>query len=293
VRHIHGHFLHRPGLIAGLLADLLGVSFSLSAHGRDVFVPEYRAAGLCRGAQFVSVCSEHARACLVSRLPEGFATPVHYCPHGVAIGRSPSPRTRQSGAPLRLVSVCRLVRKKGVDVILRALARLQTDGLPCRYSIIGEGPEAGGLAALSRDLGLRNVEFRGRRAPEEVRSELLAADAFVLGCRTSADGDRDGIPNVVLEAMEAMLPVIVTDAGGVSEVVRHRQTGWLVPSESPPAIAEAILELASNENLRLAVALRGRREVELRFDLWRNVERLARLFSENAGGGTLAMGPMP
>jgi glycosyltransferase involved in cell wall biosynthesis len=117
-----------------------------------------------------------------------------------------------------------------------------------------------------------------------VRSDLRAADALVLGCRTAADGDRDGIPNVVLEAMEAMLRVVATDAGGVSVVVRHRQTGWLVPAEDAAAVAAALRELASDDDLRLELALRARREVEERFDLGRNGARLARLFANSVAG---------
>lgn len=271
---IHAHFLGRPAAVACLLTERLGVPLSISAHARDVFVPAVRLARVCSRARFVAACSEQARASLMGRLPAAVADRIAHFPHDVACAADLPDRETREAAPLRLLSVCRLVPKKGVDVVLRALALLK---LHHRYRVVGEGLELPSLRALVRELGLKeSVEFVGPVAPDRIPAELARADVFVLGNRTAPDGDRDGIPNAMLEAMAAGVPVVVGDAGGVSEVVRHRHTGWLLPPDRPEALAEALLEIAAEPALRRTVAANAHAEVLRRFAGYRNSERLCR-----------------
>jgi len=287
--HIHAHFIHAPALVTKLLARALGTSHSISAHARDVFVPDYRAGALCDGASFIVVCSESAREALVSRLPEAVTHRVQVCYHGVDLTSFEFPHRRNAGeetsdvvstgregpgVTLCLVSVCRLVPKKGLDVVLRTLAILKGRGVRFVYRIAGAGPEVSALRILSRRLGLDEVEFLGTCDAGQVRALLAWADAFVLGCRVTHDGDRDGIPNVILEAMAAGVPVVASDAGGVREVVRHHDTGWLLPADDPQAMADALHELMSDPALCDRVVARARAEVEKRFDRKRNIAGL-------------------
>jgi len=184
--------------------------------------------------------------------------------HYVDCGPTVTERATRDGAPLRLLSVCRLVPKKGIDVILRALALLGPE-VPCRYRIVGGGPERAQLYGLARELGLPGVEFVGPLPPDIIPTELAQADVFVLGLRTARDGDRDGVPNAVLEAMAAGVPVVVSDAGAVSEVVRHGSTGWLLPPDQPRAFAEALREVASDHAMRRRVAEGAHLEIRRRF----------------------------
>ena len=279
---LHAHFLAMPAAAACLLSQRLNVPLSISAHARDIFVPQVNLTKVCSRARFVSTCSEHARTSLMEQLPPLLAERVEHFPHDVECGLTVRNRELVNGVPLRILSVCRLVPKKGIDVILRALALLRSES-PCRYRyrIVGGGPELPRLMALACDLNLENVEFVGPVPPDVVQRELAQADVFVLGARRMPDGDRDGIPNAMLEAMAMGIPVIVSDAGGVSEVIRHRITGWLLPPNNPDAFADALREVASDHRVRRRVASSARAEVRRRFS--RNGRLLAlRLISEMA-----------
>ncbi|HKR13396.1 MAG TPA: glycosyltransferase family 4 protein [Pyrinomonadaceae bacterium] len=263
---LHAHFLGMPAAAACLLSQRLNVPLSISAHARDIFVPQVDLAKLCSRARFVSTCSEHARTSLIEQLPSQLAKRVVHFSHDVECGPTVKNQEQVNGFPLRLLSVCRLVPKKGVDVILKALALLRSES-ECRYRyrIVGGGPELSRLKALASDLNLEDVEFVGPVSPDVVQRELAHADVFVLGARRMPDGDRDGIPNAMLEAMAAGIPVIVSDAGGVSEVIRHRSTGWLLPPNNPEAFADALREVALDHRVRRRVAASARAEVRRRF----------------------------
>jgi glycosyltransferase involved in cell wall biosynthesis len=275
---LHAHFLGMPAVVGCLLGDALGVPLSLSAHAHDVFVPAIRFDAVCARARFIAACSRHAHATLAASLPPAIAARIVDLPHGVACEPAMPDRARRSGGALRLLSVCRLVPKKGIDVVLRALPQVGGD-VPYRYRIVGDGPELPRLRAMARAAGLDAVEFVGAKPPSDVAAELAAADLFVLGARTAPDGDRDGIPNALLEAMAAGVPVVASDAGGVAEVVEHRVTGWMTPSDDPRAFAAAIREAALDEALRRAIARRAHAEVRQRFSVDVNADALWRRLS--------------
>ena len=279
---LHAHFLAMPAAAACLLSKRLNIPLSIAAHARDVFVPQVRLTKVCSCARFVSACSKHARTSLIEQLPPMLAERVVQFPHDVERGFMVKSRELVNGAPFRILSVCRLVPKKGIDVILRALALLRSESpYRYRYRIVGGGPELRRLMALASELKLEDVEFVGAVPPDLVRRELARADVFVLGARRMPDGDRDGIPNAMLEAMAVGIPVIVSDAGGVSEVIRHRSTGWLLPPNNPEAFADALREVASDHDVRRRVASSARVEVRRRFS--RNGRLLAlKLISEMA-----------
>lgn len=249
---LHAHFLGLPAAVAALMARRLGIPLTLSAHARDIFVPTSRLDRICAEARWITACSEHARASLLGRLPPDRAGRVLHVPHDVACGPPAARAAAPQDGPLRLLSVSRLVPKKGLDVVLQALALLHD--VPYRYRIAGAGPEQRRLRDLARELGLERVEFLGALEPAAVAEELARADLFVLGTRTAPDGDRDGIPNSMLEAIATGVPVVVTDGGAVAEVVRHRRSGWLTPPNDPRALAGALREAATDPELRREVA---------------------------------------
>jgi glycosyltransferase involved in cell wall biosynthesis len=154
-----------------------------------------------------------------------------------------------------------------------------------QYRVVGDGPEYSRLRELADRLGLRGVEFARALPPERVQSELAEADVFVAGARTAEDGDRDGIPNSILEAMAAGVPVVANDAGSISEVIRHRRTGWLVPGRAK-ALADALLDAALHPSLRHSIAKAAHHFVYARFSPDRNPSGLAvRLHHELAALG--------
>lgn len=261
---VHAEFLGLPAAVGRLLAARLSVPFSISAHARDIFVPAMRLDRLCSTARFVAVCSSHARASLIGRLPPQLAEKVLYCPHVVAC---PPLRGRRPEGPARpplFLCVARLVPKKGIDTVLQALALVRRR-MHFRFRVVGGGPESDRLQQLARQLSLDCVEFTGPEAPSDVAAHLAQADLFVLGTRTAADGDRDGIPNALLEAMAAGVPVVATDGGAVSEIIRHRWTGWLSPPDDRMALADCICEAASMPELRNEITERAWFQVRRRF----------------------------
>ena len=279
---VHSHFLGMPAAVACLLSERLQVPFSVSAHARDVFVPMVQVAKVCAQARFVTVCSQHAQTALIDQLPAGLENAIVHIPHDVECAPN-LPKLREPAGPeFRLLSVCRLVPKKGLDTVLHALALLQSESPDrYRYRILGGGPERTRLMELAHSLKLNRVEFVGPVSPVTVQKELVEADAFVLGTRTAPDGDRDGIPNAILEAMAAGSPVVVSDAGGISEVIQHHETGWLVPANDPVSFAQALREVASDDLLRRRIIRNAHAAIWKRVSGNRNSTALAlRLASE-------------
>ncbi|HST65458.1 MAG TPA: glycosyltransferase family 4 protein [Mycobacteriales bacterium] len=183
------------------------------------------------------------------------------------------------GAPLRVVAVGRLVPKKGFDVLVQAIADLHRRGVDLELVIAGEdGPDAAKVRGLVAELCPELVRFTGPLSQCELLSLYRGADVFALACRVDGDGDRDGIPNVMVEAMAAGLPVVSTAVSGIPELVRHGENGLLVPPEDPAALASALLKLAADVPLRERLAAAGRSTVAERFDGDVLARRMAGLF---------------
>jgi len=279
---LHAHFVHLPALVASLVAEWLRVPFSISAHARDIFVPEVDLSRLCRDARFVAVCSECGQRALAAQLPESTRAKIVLCRHGLDLSAYAyrPPRSLPAGAEVKIVSICRLVPKKGVDAVLRALVVARRSGLRFSYEVVGDGPLRHDLTCLAEASGLREVSFTGPVPPAESLQKLSQADLLVLGCRVASDGDRDGVPNVVLEAMACGVPVLASDAGGVAEVIRADDTGLLVPPDDAESMAAAMLRLFEVPDLRRSLAERARRMVEEQFALDRTVAPLVDLLRQ-------------
>ena len=178
------------------------------------------------------------------------------------------------------MSVGRLVEKKGFTDLLAALGLLRTRGVRFRCVIYGEGPLRDALEHQRRALGLEDVvELAGQRRQDEVAAELTRAQVFALTPCVTADGDRDGVPNVLAEAMASGLAVVATPVGGIEDLVRHGDNGLLAPPHDAAAIADAIGELLADTALRERLGAAARRTVEADFDLDTAASRLTDLFA--------------
>ena len=198
---------------------------------------------------------------------------------GIDLGRWPF-RERRPEAPgsLRMVSVGRLVEKKGIAQVLRALRLLSDRGVRAEYRVFGDGPLREPLATLSAELGLSaRVSFEGRRGQEGVREGLERADVLVAASVTAADGDEEGIPNVLKEAMASGMPVVATRHAGIPELVEDGVSGWLVPERDEAALADALARLAAEPERWPAMGRAGRAMVERDYDIHRLNDRLATL----------------
>jgi glycosyltransferase involved in cell wall biosynthesis len=256
---VHAYFAHTPAAVASDLASALQVPFGFSVHARDARKaarPELHERA--RRAACVVACNGD-----VAREFDGSGAHVTLVPHGVDLQRF-APRPRATADEFRMLAVGRLVEKKGFHLLVDAAARLT---LRWRLRIVGDGPERGRLAARVRDAGIGDrVTFCGTATHDTLPLEYLGADAVVVPSIRDASGDRDGLPNVVLEAMASGTPVVATDAGAIASVVRDADNGLLVQAGDAAALRRALTALAADADLRRRLAARGRATVERDFD---------------------------
>ena len=245
------HFAHRPATVGRFAALLAGVPYGLSAHAKDIWLtppPELRRK--VRDAEVVLTCTSEGRRYL-AELAAG-ETPVVLAYHGVeTAGRRRQPADPEQ--PPVILSVGRLVEKKGHETLVQAAALLRDRGCAFRLRIVGEGVEWARLQRLVHELGLDDrVTFTGPLSEAEVEQEYERAQVFALACRELENGDRDGIPNVVLEAMAHGLPIVSTTSPGILEAVAHEQSALLAGPADATDFAGQL------ERVLLETDLRGR-----------------------------------
>ena len=261
---LYVHFAHKPGTIGRFAARLAGVPYALSCHAKDIWsTPPDELRRKLRDAEIVLTCTRAGRDELQRHAAE--ATPVLLAYHGVDV-ESTAPRRPVDGPP-RILTVGRLVEKKGHDTLIRAAGLLRDRGVEFVLRIAGDGVEWPRLQRLVHELDLAgHVLFLGPLSPSELRPEWGSATVFALGCRQLANGDRDGLPNVLMEAMVQGLPVVAASQPGVAEAVVHGHTGLLVESNSPAALANALEQVLGDPALAVRFGEAGRSVVRERFD---------------------------
>lgn len=273
------HFAHKPATIGRFASLLSGVPYALSAHAKDIWLtPEAELARKVQDASVVLTCTEHAHTQLAG-LAAG-RTPVHLIHHGVELGdRTRS--TRPAGATPRVLAVGRLVEKKGHETLLLAVRLLCDRGLEFSVRIVGEGPEWPRLQRLVHELRLGDrVVFLGPLSETEVRTEYENADLFALPCRRLPNGDQDGLPNVILEAMAHGLPVVSTRLDGIAEAIVDGDSGLLADQDDPAAFAEHLGHLIEAVELREAIGEAGRSRVAKHFERSANLPRVIEALAE-------------
>lgn len=279
VKHLHAHFLHSPSELAFYASRLAGISFSISAHAKDIYTSSAQEISERVGAsRFLVTCTDFNRAAIqaITRAPAG---KVNLAYHGV----DPSlfAPGGQAGAQ-RLFTVARLVDKKGHEDILRALAILRERGLNPAYDIYGAGEEEEKLKRLAVGLGLP-ARFHGVVAQDKVIEAGRAGGIFVLGSRRAPGGDQDGIPNSLAEAMSAGLPVVATKISGIPELV-DESCGLLVGERDPEGLATALEKILRDPELARRLGAAGREKVKRVFDAQTCVQTCAELLRPFAEG---------
>lgn len=260
VSAVHGYFAHRPAEVAAAAARLLGVPYSFSAHALDVRkVPADALAARASQAAVVVACNHD-----VARSLEDAGSRPRLLPHGVDLSRF-HPQAPPSGGELLVLAVGRFVEKKGFVHAIRALA---LTGRPVRLRLVGDGPLREALEEAAMTAGVTDrVTFAGRRTHGSLAAEYAAADVVVVPSVVDRDGDRDGLPNVVLEAMASGRPVVASDVAAIASAVAHGATGVLVPPGDPAAIAWALDELHDDAAARHGMGAAARAVAEERYDL--------------------------
>jgi len=278
VTHLHAHFAHSPAAVAYMAWLAGGPPYSFTAHAKDLYTTLPRNLRIrARAARFVVTCTAFNRAHLEKLLEPGAHPPVHVLYHGTDLTRF-HPAGRKP-VPGRILSVGRLVDKKGYPYLLEALAILQTRNIGFRCDIYGGGPLRASLDQRIDTLGLhQRVRLHGSRLQAEIIEAYRSAAVFALAPVVTDDGDRDGIPNVLVEAMASQVPVVSTRISGIPELIASGSEGMLVEPREPGALADA-LQAALQDGTRVtAMAAAGRTKVEQQFDLVANTARLRSLF---------------
>ena len=265
-RHVHAAFAHGPASVAHFVHLLSDMPYSFSAHAKDIYVSSADLlARKIRDASFVLTCSRSAHDAM-TEIAGGDAAKILLAPHGVNTERfAPAPTPRDDEG-LRILAVGRLVPKKGYPVLLEALGQLVAQGRAVTCTIVGAGPEREDLESLASRLGIsHHVHFLGALAATAVAASYHEADVFVQASVVMANGDRDGIPNSLLEAMASGVAVAASDVAGIPEVVTP-ECGLLVAPGDPAALAEALGRLQDEPELRARLSAAGRRRMIDSFD---------------------------
>jgi glycosyltransferase involved in cell wall biosynthesis len=284
IRHLHAHFAHGTTTIAWRAAQIAGLPFSFTGHARDIYAPELNPNGLLRtkllAARFAVTCTEANRRHLLEIAPEAG---VHRIYHGLnaevgALLRDASPRTPPNGS-LRILGVGRLVAKKGFDVLVEACAELRRRGVPFEARIVGQDDDHGdAVRARIAALGLDGaVVLPGPTDQAGLCAAYRSSDVLCLPCRL-LHNDRDGIPNVLVEAMACGTPVVSTAVSAIPELVADGENGLLVAPEDPIALADALERLHADRLLAARLARAGEATVRERFDGERMAGELADVF---------------
>ncbi|MGI9119556.1 MAG: glycosyltransferase family 4 protein [Acidimicrobiales bacterium] len=277
VDHAHAHFATAAARLANLSWKMGGPDYSVTAHAKDIWHSDVRLDHLLDKlvpATFVATVSEANLAYLRSVMGEHAR--LHLVPNSVDLRRLR--RTGQSGPDRPTVlTVARLVEKKGIEDLIEACRLLTDRGVAVRLEVMGDGPLRSSLETAARVGGVDAV-FHGSQPQERVLEAYSVASVFALPCVVAATGDRDGLPTSVLEAMALGVPVVTTGVNGLVDAVVHDRTGLVVPQHDPAALAGAIGRLLADPALAARLAGAARHRIETRFSLEVSVSQLRSLF---------------
>ncbi|MCV2216420.1 glycosyltransferase [Thauera sp. Sel9] len=285
IEHLHAHFGTQAATVTRLAAAFADIAYTFTAHAKDIYY-EYeepvRLDQKMRDAACTVTVSDYNLAYLRERYGTAAERTLRLY-NGLDLAhfrwQPPPPRADE------ILAVGRLVEKKGFDVLLEALAVLKARGVECRCTLIGDGPLRAQLEAQRAALGLEDrLSMPGLRPQPEVQQALREAALLAAPCVVSADGDRDGLPTVLLEAMALGTPCISTRVAGIPELVRDGDTGLCVEGGDARALADAIEQLLGDPVLRERLSANARRLIEADYDIHRNAAIQRELFRRARDG---------
>ena len=293
VSRLHAHFLHTPASVARYASLITGLPWSCSAHAKDVWTtPEWEIAGKLASAEWLVTCTAANVRHLSPLGPPGAVELVY---HGLDFARfRPSAKARSSRDggdehdPARILSVGRAVDKKGYDSLLEALARLPPT-LHWRLEHVGGGPLLKDLKRRAAATGIADrITWLGPQPQDVVLERYRAADLFVLASRIAGDGDRDGLPNVLMEAQSQGLACLATRVSAIPELIEDGVTGTLVPPGDARALGAALAALIADPERRRRLGEAGLRRTRERFGMSRGIGRLAHKFDLDPPAAAIA-----
>jgi glycosyltransferase involved in cell wall biosynthesis len=262
--HLHAHFANVPTTVAEIVKHLTGIGYSFTAHAKDVYLtPPSELARKIKEAKCVLTCTAVNQRYLAGLADQG--TPVRLAYHGVDVSRfralSSGDSPQNDGVPL-ILSVARLCEKKGLEFLIEACRILVDRGVAFQCRIVGHGPLEDKLQKMIATLALRDRVFLlGKMTQDQLAQLYPQSNLFVLPCMILENGDQDGIPNVLFEAMVCGVPIVSTEIPGICELIEHQKNGLLVEQRNARALADAIELLIGSPGLRNDLALKGRQTV--------------------------------
>ncbi len=280
VVHLHAHFLHTPASVTRFTSLITGLPWSCSAHAKDIWTsPAWEKAEKLGECRWLVTCTAVNLDHLATLAPPGR---VELAYHGIDLARFPpavGARPPRDGGdaddPLVILSVGRAVAKKGYDDLIAALAELPRS-LHWRLVHIGGGPLLDALKRQARAAGVGDrIDWLGAQPQDVVLDHYRRADLFVLASRIADDGDRDGLPNVLMEALSQRLAVLSTFVSAVPELIDDGVTGCLVPPGDRAALSAALAALIADPSRRARLASAGDERVRAQFDMTQGIDRLA------------------
>ncbi len=282
ITHLHAHFLHTPTSVAYYASKILDKPYSISAHAKDIWTTnEWEKKKKLEGALWVTTCTEQNFKHLSGISPSSNINLVY---HGIDFDRFPiseikekNDNNKDNSYPVVILSVGRLVEKKGYDILLNSLSLLPKE-LNWKLEHIGSGPLNNRLKKLSNKLGLnKKINWNGTLTQDEILKFYKQSDIFILASKVTLSGDRDGMPNVLMEAQSQGLACISTSLPSIKELIINNISGILVESESVNELKEAIIELINNPIKRKKIGLEGQKRLKEKFSMHYGIEKIAKL----------------
>jgi len=281
ITHLHAHYANTPATVALLAHQFTGIPYSFTAHAKDIYLSRKESlAYKMKEARFVVTCTGYNQQYLSSLMEQREHVDIHRIYHGLNLQVFPSQAflvPQPPGRPL-ILTVARLVEKKGLPYLLEACRMLKDQGYDFTCRIVGEGELRPALEQQIRDLALTDqVELCGAETHERVIEMYQQATLVALPCIIGENGDRDGIPNVLVESLYMGVPVVSTPVSGIPELITAEENGLLVPPRNSNALAGAMTRLLDDPLLRRRLAVSGRLAVQAQFDMAHNARRLKSL----------------
>lgn len=282
--HLHAHFATVAAVVARLASRLVGITYSITAHAKDIYhedVDDRQLERLVEDAAAVVTVSQYNLEYLTERFGQEGTAGVRKIYNGLDLDRFAF--EEPTAAERRVVAVGRLVEKKGFQDLIEACAVLRDRGRPVDCRIAGTGPLESVLRNRVKELALDEwVDLSGAMPQHDVIELVRGSSVLAAPCIVGADGNRDGMPTVLLESMALGTPVVATPVTGIPELVRDEDTGLIVPEGDPEALADSIDRILGDRNLAIRLAKSARNLIEEQFDIHKTTARQRRLFSGRA-----------
>jgi len=273
ITHIHAHFAHYPASVAMYASKYSGVTFSFTAHANDIFENQTLLSEKEKSAKKVITISDFNRKYFTDQSNLAIVR----C--GIDLNEYKYQERNINTDVLKIGTLGRLVEKKGIDVLFKAAAILKKNNLKFELHVAGSGPEKESLVSLAEQIGIsENIFWEGMMPNEKVGSWLQTLDVFALACKQDKNGDMDGIPVVLMEAMASGIPVISTEISGIPELIKNGLTGLLSKPNHSESFADKIQNYYSNRINMKNVISNARQKIENEFSLVKSVDQLEEIF---------------